>query len=113
MPPPALTLARPLLRTIREVAVIRTMGGLIALLSVSGVAAAGPQSFGYALVVAGALLGALALLFGSCLVVGDVEARRRLEPDVTRGALRRPGVWAGESAPPSLEAPVASRRQAA
>jgi hypothetical protein len=63
---------------------IRTQAALIALLGVSAVVPLGSPSLRMGLVVTGSFLGALALLFGSCLVTGWIGARRVADPGLTR-----------------------------
>ena len=63
---------------------IRTLAALVALLGLSTVGTLGSPGPSMGLVVAGALVGALVILFGSCLLVGWIGARRGPDPSVPR-----------------------------
>ena len=59
---------------------IKTLAALVVLLGLSTVGTLGSPSLGMGLVVTGALVGALVILFGSCLLVGWIGARRGADP---------------------------------
>jgi hypothetical protein len=63
---------------------LRMQAALIALLGVSATVPPGSPGLGMGLVVVGSFLGALTLLFGSCLLTGWIGARRIAEPNMTR-----------------------------
>ena len=63
---------------------LRMQAALIALLGVSAIVPLGTLGLGTGLVVAGSFLGALTLLFGSCLLTGWIGARRIGDSDMTR-----------------------------
>ena len=83
---------------------IRMQAALIALLGASAIIPRGSPGLGMGLMVAGSFLGALMLLFGSCLLMGWIGARRLTDPGMTR-----PPETAAESTR-ALEREAASQR---
>jgi hypothetical protein len=85
---------------------------LMSLLGMSAIVPLGSPSFPEGLLITGSFLGALVLLFGSCLVTGWIGARRIADPGMAR-ALRVSGVSAADGSTRALERRPPSQRLAA
>jgi hypothetical protein len=82
---------------------------LMSLLGVSVVVPLGSPSLSGGLLVTGSFLGALVLLFGSCLVTGWISARRIADPGMAR-ALQASGSSAADGSTRALGRRAASPR---